>query len=77
MKTSATSMTTVRLPQDLRKRLLVEAKHEHRSLSNQIEACLRLALAAMENPDLPLQFIQDIMEAKKERTLGSARPFRV
>lgn len=70
-------ITTIRLPEDLRKKLGIRAKLEHRSLSNQIEASLRLALAAEANPDLPLQFIKDILEAKIEKEMGLAKPFSV
>ena len=70
-------ITSVRLPEDLKKKLEIRAGLEHRSLSNQIESCLRLAFTAEENPDLPLQFIQDILEAKAERKMGLAKPFKV
>ncbi|MBI4064098.1 MAG: hypothetical protein HY401_07345 [Elusimicrobia bacterium] len=69
--------TSVRLPSDLKRKLSVRAKLEHRSLSNQIETSLWLALAAEENPDLPLQFIKDILAAKAEREMGLARSFGV
>lgn len=70
-------MTTIRLADDLKKKLAIRARLEHRSLSNQIETSLRLALAAEENPDLPLQFIKDILQAKIEKEMGLAKPFRV
>ncbi len=61
------AVTAIRLPEDLKKKLRLRAQLEHRSLSNQIEVSLRLALAAEENPDLPLQFIKDILEARAEK----------
>ncbi|MBI4056885.1 MAG: hypothetical protein HY399_04975 [Elusimicrobia bacterium] len=70
-------ITTVRLPDDLRKKLKLRAHLEHRSLSNQIETSLRMALAAEENSDLPLQFIKDILEARAEKEAGMARHFRI
>jgi len=69
-------ITTVRLSHDLRKRLFLRARLEHRSLSNQIEVSLRLALACEENPDLPLQFIKDILQARMEKEMGLARLFK-
>ncbi|MBI4668123.1 MAG: hypothetical protein HY747_02875 [Elusimicrobia bacterium] len=69
-------ITTIRLPLDLKKKLTVQARLDHRSLSNQIEASLRLAMAAEENPDLPLQFIKDILQAKIEKAMGLAKPFQ-
>ncbi|PIV17841.1 MAG: hypothetical protein COZ15_05780 [Elusimicrobia bacterium CG_4_10_14_3_um_filter_49_12_50_7] len=44
----------------------------NRSLSQQIKENLRLALAATQNPDLPLRFIRDILEAKAEKESGAA-----
>ncbi len=70
-------ITSVRLPGELKKKLVMKAKLEHRSLSNQIETSLQLAMAAEENPDLPLSFIKDIFQAKMEKAMGSALPFRV
>ena len=70
-------VTSIRLPVDLRKKLKARAHLEHRSFSNQVESSLRLALVAEENPDLPLQFIKDILQARVERELGLAKPFRV
>jgi plasmid stability protein len=71
------SLTSVRLPDDLRKMLKARAQVEHRSLSNQIEANLRFSLVAEDNPDLPLQFIKDILQAKAEKDMGLAKPFAV
>ena len=71
------SLTSVRLPNDLRKKLKTRAQLAHRSLSNQIETSLRFSLVAEDNPDLPLQFIKDILQAKAEKDLGLAKPFAV
>lgn len=70
-------VTSIRLPRDLQKRLKTKAHLEHRSFSNQIEVSLRLALVAEENPDLPLQFIKDILQARAEREAGLAKPFEL
>lgn len=70
-------ITTIRLPEDLKKRLKVRANLEHRTFSNQIESSLRLALIAEENPDLPLEFIRDILEAKAQKKMGLAKTFKV
>jgi len=67
----------IRLPDDLAKKIKVRANVEHRSVSNQIESLLRLIIIAEENPDLPLQFIRDILEAKAEKEMGLAKPFSV
>ncbi len=70
-------VTTIRLPVDIRRKLEMRSKIEHRTLSNQVEVSLRLSLIAEENPDLPLQFIKDILEAKAEKEMGLAKPFKV
>lgn len=69
--------TCIRLPDDLKKTIKSRANIEHRSLSNQIETFLRLIIIAEANPDLPLQFIKDILEAKAEKEQGLARPFKI
>jgi len=70
-------ITTVRLPADVRKKLEIRSKLEHRTFSNQVEVSLRLSLITEENPDLPLQFIKDILEAKAEKEMGLAKLFKV
>ncbi len=69
--------TCIRLPEDLIKTIKLRANIEHRSLSNQIETFLRLIIVAETNPDLPLQFIKDILEAKAEKDAGLAKPFKI
>ncbi|MBU0952167.1 MAG: Arc family DNA-binding protein [Elusimicrobia bacterium] len=69
------SITTIRLPDNVRKKVALRAKMEHRSVSNLIEKCIETALIAEDNPDLPLVFIRDILEAKSEKEHGLAKPF--
>ena len=69
------AVTSMRLPDDLKKKLQIRAKHDHRTLANEIESSLRLALVMQDNPDLPLQFIRDIVDARAEREMGLDRPF--
>jgi predicted transcriptional regulator len=69
--------TSIRLPKDIRKKVEIRAKIEHRSVSNLIERYLEIALIAEENPDLPLQFIKDIQEARAEKEMGLAKPFKI
>jgi hypothetical protein len=70
------SVTSIRLPNDLRKKLAAKANIENRTLSNQIETSLRVAFIAEDNPDLPLQFIKDILQAQAEKKMGLAKPFK-
>ena len=70
-------VTTVRLPVDIDKKLKIRAKIDHRTVTNEIEVCLRLALTALENPDLPLNFIKSIMESQAEKEMGLQEEFSV
>jgi len=61
---------TVRLPEDLGKKLRIRADLEHRSISEQIKKYIYDALLCEENPDLPLSFIKGTIEAKKDIEAG-------
>ncbi len=69
--------TSIRLSDDLREKIDIYAKNEHRSISSEIEELIRIGFAAKENPDLPLQFINDLLQAKTEKELGLAKPFEI
>jgi len=69
--------TSIRLSDDLRKKIDIYAKNEHRSISNEIEELIGIGFAAKENPDLPLEFINDLLQAKAEKELGLAEPFKI
>lgn len=69
--------TSIRLPDDLREKIDIYAKNEHRSISNEIEELIRIGFAAKENPDLPLEFINDLLQAKTEKESGLAKPFKI
>ncbi|MFN0116979.1 MAG: TA system antitoxin ParD family protein [Elusimicrobiota bacterium] len=71
------SLTSIRLSNDLRKKLKNRAQLEHRSLSNQIEMILRFSIVAEENPELPYQFVKDILRAQAEKEMGLAKPFKL
>jgi len=69
--------TSIRLSDDLREKIDIYAKNEHRSISNEIEELIRIGFAVKENPDLPLEFINDLLQAKAEKELGLAKPFKI
>jgi len=48
---------------------------EHRSVPKQIEYWARIGKAVLENPDLPLQVIQDTMLALEEAKAGQLTPY--
>lgn len=52
------------------------AKAESRSIPNQIEFWAKIGKCALENPDLPIEFIRELLIAKNmDRTL--AEPFEL
>lgn len=61
---------TVRLPDLLGKKIRIRADLEHRSISEQIKKYLYDALLCEENPDVPLSFIKETLEAKEEVKAG-------
>lgn len=48
---------------------------EHRSVPKQIEYWARIGKAVLENPDLPLQVIQDTMLSLEETKAGQLAPY--
>lgn len=50
------------------------AKAEHRSIPNQIEFWAQIGRCALDNPDLPTEFIRDILIAKNT-DISLAEPF--
>jgi len=69
--------TSIRLPAGIKARIAVRAKIEHRSVSNLIEKYIEFGLIAEDNPDLPAQFIKDILYAMAEKDMGLAKPFNL
>ncbi len=64
------NVLTVRLPEKIEKKLKVKAIIEHRSVSEQIKKYISDAILSEENPDLPLSFIKETLEAKAEIEAG-------
>ena len=48
---------------------------EHRPVPKQIEYWARIGKAVLENPDLPLQVIQDTMRSLEEAKAGQLEPY--
>jgi plasmid stability protein len=67
---------TVRLPEKLGRKLRIKAESEHRSISDQIKKYICDALLCEENPDLPLSFIKETIEAKKEIEAGLGQDYQ-
>ncbi|MCK4311695.1 MAG: ribbon-helix-helix protein, CopG family, partial [Candidatus Cloacimonetes bacterium] len=52
------NVLTLRLPEDIEKKLKLKAQMEHRSVSEQIKKYIYDAILMEDNPDLPLSFIK-------------------
>ena len=67
--------TTVRLSDDMVETAKRYAKIEKRSTAKQIEWWAMLGRAAIDNPDLPIEFIRDTLIALEEVKAGKGTPF--
>lgn len=64
----------IRISDDIYSDAKKVAKAEYRSIPNQIEFWAKIGKCALDNPDLPIEFIQDILISKhQDRSL--AEPF--
>jgi hypothetical protein len=64
----------IRINQEIYEQAKKVAKAEHRSIPNQIEFWALIGKCALDNPDLPIEFIKDILISKNlDRSL--AEPF--
>ncbi len=68
--------TTVRLSDEMVETAKQYAKVEHRSAAKQIEYWAMLGRAAIENPDLPVEFIRDTLIAMEEVKAGKGTPYK-
>ena len=60
---------SVNLSTELVERARIAAKAQHRSVAKQIEYWAELGQAARENPDLPIDFIEGIFQARAEESV--------
>ncbi len=66
--------TPIRIHQDIYNAAKKTAKAECRSIPGQIEFWAKIGKCALENPDLPIDFIREVLISKEQsRTL--AEPF--
>ena len=64
----------VRIYDDLYELAKLEAKAEHRTIAGQIEFWAKVGRAALDNPDLPVDFIADALISMAE-PIENAIPF--
>ncbi|MDR2923312.1 MAG: ParD-like family protein [Treponema sp.] len=67
--------TAVRLSEDIVRTAGVYAPINSRSVPKQIEHWAKIGKIAEENPDLPYEFIQKILEARQEMKTEKPTPF--
>ncbi|RJX30183.1 MAG: hypothetical protein C4516_10005 [Oxalobacter sp.] len=56
----------VRIADDLYEQARAHAQAERRSISGQIEFWALVGKAALDNPDLPIDFVRDLLIARAE-----------
>lgn len=66
--------TPIRIDEGIYNEAKKTAKAECRSIPNQIEFWARIGKCALENPDLPVEFIKEILIAKNQDP-SLAEPF--
>jgi len=57
---------SIRIPESLYDEAKIRAKAEFRTIPSQIEFWARVGRAAMDNPDLPIEFVRDVLVAGGE-----------
>jgi hypothetical protein len=55
--------------------LRVQARAQKRSLSEQMKYLAHLGMVARDNPDLPMSFIEGVLEGLEERRAGLTVPY--
>lgn len=70
------SVVTMRIEADVKRQLQAKARASRRPFSNLIGYYAFLGLVAEENPDLPLPFIKDVLEAIEEKKAGLGKPYK-
>ncbi len=68
--------TSLRLSEDIFKKIKARAKVHRRNFSNQVEEYLNIAMAVEDNPDLPYSFIKETLIAREEIEAGLGKPYQ-
>ena len=67
---------TLRLPDEIEKKIRIKAEVEHRSISEQIKKYISDGILSEQYPDLPLSFVKETVEAKKEIEAGLGKEYK-
>jgi len=65
----------VRIDKQLYEQAKIEAKAEHRTIAGQIEFWATVGRAAIDNPELPVDFVIQVLASMKEPR-SDATPFQ-
>ena len=68
--------TSLRLSEDMVKKLSARARAHRRTLTNQVEEYITIAMEVEDNPDLPYSFIKETIEAREEIKSGLGKPYK-
>lgn len=66
---------TVKLSDELVEQARIHAAAQNRSVPGQIEYWAKIGRAAKENPDLPIEFIEEVLLAMENVKAGKTIPF--
>ncbi len=67
--------TAVKVSDDLFEKAKIKSKVFKRSIAGQIEYWAKIGQMIEDNPELPLQFIQNILIGKEEIKAGQGTPY--
>ena len=67
--------TTIRLSEKIAQQASIHAKAMNRSMAKQVEYWARMGKIAEENPELPFQFLKDILIGKIESEQRQLKPY--
>lgn len=67
---------TLRLPDEIEKKIRIKAEVEHRSISEQIKKYISDGILSEQYPDIPLSFVKETIEAKKEIEAGLGKEYK-
>ena len=76
MKEYYTASKPLRLDEKLVEAATLTGKVKKRSAAKQIEYRATIGRVAKENPDIPIPFIEDLLEAEEERKQGIAPEYQ-
>ncbi|MFZ3137855.1 MAG: hypothetical protein WA126_10750 [Thermodesulfovibrionales bacterium] len=68
--------TSLRLSEDIVKRVSAKARAHRRTLTNQVENYIMIAMEVEDNPDLPYSFIKETIDAREEIKAGLGTPYK-